>query len=218
MGDTVQVFKMKDGHVPIPRNPTQLFSMCSYFHPESTAFCNWIPTVGYLDLSDFKISSMDLLLKAIYEDEHLTFVSDEICYFDFTHLCAFLLVPESFLIQKLSLSMSPLITKRKQSLALSYKLHSLNYPCVAKSILHCMRIPEIHLIQAKSSRHFLKKVKSASRFHSFFLTKIVPFCVCPICTEFRHERSIQLFCDDPDNFYESPHYGIVKSPLKSIHT
>lgn len=181
-------------------NPEKLFKVAKLFEPESPVFSDWVSNEHTINLKDFEANSIEFVLRMVYEKTAQNIDLDkDMCFFDLILLCSYLFLDEQFLLLK----MFPHGSFRKhwkKAITLIYKLNYIGYPRIAEEFLHFLHVPTIFLHKAKSSRKFLKSIKSARNLEIYFTRHILPFCRCDICHSFRHNKlieSIMVFEDPP---------------------
>ncbi len=205
-----QKFLMSNGTVEVPQNMEPLTKWCQYFNCMSSTFSNWFQEKFIIDLSEFRTESMLFLLKIIYDNKDWTLM-ENIDQVQFISLCAYLMIDEGLLLKSLDLRPS-FFADIKTSLTVIYRAHTSGLQKVSYALFHILRIPDEFLEKATSFKKFLKSIRSASKFHTYFVTKVQYWCRCDFCTEWKHQRSIHLFGGE-DSQYPTPYFGPIKSLL-----
>lgn len=95
---------------------------------------------------------------------------------------------------------------------LIFQLLKLQYQDIARVVVGHVRLPDIILsLGHLKYQQFKKRIRNMSRLCRWYCVHVLPSCTCFKCTNYRHERLIQLMdCTYPTPYFGPYHSGVFK--------
>jgi len=196
-------FGNKELYTLTPVESKILTESSGFLSPQSEHFHHWA-NHNTVDLVEFNPNDLKLLVAVLCNQAYFITLPSLLPIFQ---LCSYLLIDETLLIQKTKSApyqdMKPFDNDVRKLFDLIYDCKKLGYEQLGEHIAKLNHVPLPILREAKNKSKFKKRMRSARKHYYWYLTRIIPTCICMKCAEFRSIRFMHGWHDEEE---EVPNY------------
>jgi hypothetical protein len=204
---TFTFFGGKESYTLSSRESQILTESSGFLSPQSNAFKDWMQNSSSIDLSEFCPNDMKILVLVLCTETNFITLPSLSSVFK---LCSYLLIDESLLIKRTKRApYKQLETFRlgdvRALFDLMYDCKQIGYNKLGEHIVKLYKVPLDIYQNATSRTHFKKRMSSLRKHHYWYLTRIIPTCICLRCAQFRSVRFMHGWSNDEEEDPNNPY-------------